>query len=59
MAAGQGIESHVPARLEAALFAGYLGAALMLGRVEAWIGVLAERRALESVAAPLSNRDAH
>ena len=40
-----------------ALFVGYLvGAALMIlgASVEAWIGVPAERRSLESVAAPLS-----
>jgi MFS family permease len=43
-----------------ALFAGYLvGAALMIlgALVEAWIGVPAERRSLESVAAPLSCRE--
>ena len=43
-----------------ALFAGYLvGAALMIlgAIVEAWIGVPAERRSLESVAAPLSCRE--
>ena len=42
-----------------ALFAGYLvGAALMIigGLTEAWLGVPAERRSLESVAAPLSSR---
>ena len=41
------------------LFLGYLvGAALMIigGLVEAWLGVPAERRSLESVAAPLSSR---
>jgi MFS family permease len=41
-----------------ALFAGYLfGAALMItaALVEAWIGVKAERRSLESIAAPLSS----
>lgn len=45
-----------------ALFVGYLvGAALMIlgASVEAWIGVPAERRSLESVAAPLSSRDAY
>ena len=43
-----------------ALFAGYLiGAALMIvgGLTEAWIGVAAEGRSLESIAAPLSSRD--
>jgi MFS family permease len=43
-----------------ALFVGYLvGAALMIlgASVEAWIGVPAERRSLESVAAPLSCRE--
>ena len=43
-----------------ALFVGYLvGAALMIlgAVVEAWIGVPAERRSLESVAAPLSCRE--
>ena len=42
-----------------ALLAGYLvGAALMIvgGLTEAWLGVAAERRSLESVAAPLSSR---
>jgi MFS family permease len=42
-----------------ALFIGYLiGAALMIlgGLTEAWIGVPAERRALEHIAAPLSSR---
>src|SRR5437879_7681981 len=42
-----------------ALFVGYLvGAALMIlgASVEAWIGVPAERRSLENVAAPLSSR---
>jgi MFS family permease len=41
-----------------ALFAGYLfGAALMIcaAMTEAWIGVKAERRSLESIAAPLSS----
>jgi MFS family permease len=41
-----------------ALFAGYLfGAALMIcaAVVEAWMGVKAERRSLESIAAPLSS----
>src|SRR5439155_10883258 len=41
-----------------ALFAGYLfGASLMIcaAVVEAWIGVKAERRSLESIAAPLSS----
>jgi hypothetical protein len=41
-----------------ALFVGYLfGAALMItaALVEAWIGVKAERRSLESIAAPLSS----
>jgi len=40
------------------LFAGYLfGAALMIcaALVEAWVGVKAERRSLESIAAPLSS----
>jgi hypothetical protein len=44
----------------AAVMWGYLGAAaLMLGAaaVEAWLGVSAERRSLESVAAPLSSVD--
>jgi len=43
-----------------ALFIGYLvGAALMIfgGLTEAWIGVPAERRPLEHVAAPLSSRE--
>ncbi len=43
-----------------ALFAGYLaGAALMIagGLTEAWIGVAAEGRSLESIAAPLSSRE--
>ena len=43
-----------------ALFTGYLiGAVLMIfgALVEAWIGVPAERQALESVAAPLSSRE--
>ncbi|MGI8890952.1 MAG: MFS transporter [Chthoniobacterales bacterium] len=43
-----------------ALLIGYLvGAALMIigGLTEAWLGVPAERRSLESVAAPLSSRD--
>jgi hypothetical protein len=42
-----------------ALFIGYLVAAalMILGAVvEAWIGVPAERRSLEDVAAPLSSR---
>ncbi|CAN5419239.1 MFS transporter [soil metagenome] len=42
------------------LLIGYLvGAALMIigGLTEAWLGVPAERRSLESVAAPLSSRD--
>ena len=42
------------------LFLGYLvGAALMIigGLTETWLGVPAERRSLESVAAPLSSRD--
>jgi len=42
-----------------ALFIGYLvAAALMIfgAVVEAWIGVAAERRSLEDVAAPLSSR---
>jgi hypothetical protein len=42
-----------------ALFLGYLvAAALMIfgAIVEAWIGVPAERRSLEDVAAPLSSR---
>ncbi|MBA3963866.1 MAG: MFS transporter [Chthoniobacterales bacterium] len=42
------------------LFAGYLvGAALMIvgGLTEAWIGVAAEGRSLESIAAPLSSRE--
>jgi MFS family permease len=42
-----------------ALFAGYLvGAGLMIvgGLTEAWIGVAAEGRSLESIAAPLSSR---
>ena len=42
-----------------ALFVGYLvGAVLMIigGLTEAWLGVRAERRSLESVAAPLSSR---
>jgi hypothetical protein len=42
-----------------ALFLGYLvAAALMIfgAVVEAWIGVPAERRSLEHVAAPLSSR---
>ncbi len=42
-----------------ALFTGYLvGAALMIigGLAEAWLGVPAERRSLESIAAPLSSR---
>jgi MFS family permease len=42
-----------------ALFVGYLiGAALMIlgGLVEAWLGVSAERRALEHIAAPLSSK---
>jgi MFS family permease len=41
------------------LLTGYLvGAALMIigGLTEAWLGVAAERRSLESVAAPLSSR---
>ena len=41
------------------LFLGYLlAAALMIfgAAVEAWIGVAAERRSLEHVAAPLSSR---
>ena len=43
-----------------ALFAGYLVAALLMmigGIVELWIGVAAERRPLEHVAAPLSSRN--
>jgi MFS family permease len=43
-----------------ALFAGYLAAAVLMiigATVEIWIGVPAERRALEHVAAPLSSRD--
>ena len=43
-----------------ALFGGYLlGAALMIAAavVEAWIGVPAERRSLESIAAPLSSAE--
>jgi len=42
-----------------ALFAGYLAAALLMicgAIVELWIGVAAERRPLEHVAAPLSSR---
>ncbi|MGI8431171.1 MAG: MFS transporter, partial [Chthoniobacterales bacterium] len=42
------------------LFAGYLvGAVLMIigGLTEAWIGVAAEGRSLESIAAPLSSRE--
>ncbi len=43
-----------------ALFIGYLVAAVLMifgAAVEAWIGVPAERCALESVAAPLSCRE--
>ena len=43
-----------------ALFVGYLVAAVLMiigALVEAWIGVPAERQALEHVAAPLSSRD--
>jgi hypothetical protein len=42
-----------------ALFAGYLTAAALMifgAIVEAWIGVPAERRSLEHVAAPLSSK---
>ncbi|HEY1945618.1 MAG TPA: MFS transporter [Bryobacteraceae bacterium] len=41
------------------LFWGYLAGALLMvigGLVEAWIGVDAERKSLESIAAPLSSR---
>ena len=44
----------------AALMWGYLGAAalmLVAAAVEAWLGVSAERRSLESIAAPLSSID--
>ena len=44
----------------AALFAGYLAAAVLMiigAIVELWIGVAAERRSLEHVAAPLSSRN--
>jgi len=44
---------------KSALFAGYLAAALLMivgAIVELWIGVAAERRSLEHVAAPLSSR---
>jgi len=44
----------------AAVMWGYLGAAalmLIAAMVEAWLGVAAERRSLESVAAPLSSAD--
>jgi MFS family permease len=44
---------------KSALFAGYLAAALLMivgAIVELWIGVAAERRPLEHVAAPLSSR---
>jgi len=44
----------------AALFIGYLAAAALMifgALVEAWIGVPAERRSLEDVAAPLSSRN--
>jgi MFS family permease len=43
-----------------ALFIGYLVAATLMifgGIVEAWIGVPAERRSLEHVAAPLSSKN--
>ena len=43
-----------------ALFAGYLVAALLMimgALVELWLGVPAERRSLEHIAAPLSSRD--
>jgi MFS family permease len=43
-----------------ALFAGYLAAAVLMiagAIVELWIGVAAERRPLEHIAAPLSSRD--
>jgi MFS family permease len=44
---------------KSALFAGYLAAALLMivgAIVELWIGIAAERRSLEHVAAPLSSR---
>ncbi|HKT16834.1 MAG TPA: MFS transporter [Stellaceae bacterium] len=44
----------------AAVMWGYLGAAVLMliaAAVEAWLGVAAERRSLESVAAPLSSAD--
>ena len=44
---------------KSALFAGYLAAALLMivgAIVELWLGVAAERRSLEHVAAPLSSR---
>jgi len=43
-----------------ALFCGYLAAAMLMmvgAIVELWIGVPAERRSLEHIAAPLSSRD--
>ncbi|HEX4638651.1 MAG TPA: MFS transporter [Chthoniobacterales bacterium] len=43
-----------------ALLAGYLSAAVLMiigGVVELWMGVAAERRSLEHIAAPLSSRD--
>jgi len=45
---------------KSALFAGYLAAALLMmagAIVELWLGVAAERRPLEQVAAPLSTRN--
>jgi MFS family permease len=42
-----------------ALLLGYLAAALLMilgGAVEAWVGVPAERKSLEHVAAPLSSK---
>ena len=43
----------------AALFIGYLVAAVLMifaAMMEAWIGVAAERRSLEHIAAPLSSK---
>jgi hypothetical protein len=46
-------------RSSAALLLGYLAAAVLMilgGAVEAWIGVPAERKSLEQIAAPLSSK---
>ena len=49
----------IQTRSKSALLAGYLAAALLMivgAIVELWLGVAAERRSLEHVAAPLSSR---